>query len=38
MHVNKSNLPHAGVQQYNCTIYMMKTELRLLLRGAIEML
>lgn len=38
MHVNKSHLPHAGVQQYNRTIYMMKTELRLLLRAAIEML
>jgi len=38
MHVNKSHLSHAGVQQYNCTIYMMKAELRLLLRSAVEML
>lgn len=38
MNVNKSHLPHAGVQQYECTIYMMKRELRLLLEDAIEML
>lgn len=38
MNVNKSHLPHAGVQRYKCTIYMMKTELWLLLEGAIEML